>query len=176
MLDFYGMRLVDEETGELGRSETVDPASGRWDVRYANLRNTHNFLRITRILKSNSEFGCEYLNAPFLLFVLVEQSRPESPQLDSASLVRSMDNYWRWCIRDDEEREFVGETIAAVRSAERKWSEEDYRAALERRKVHGSLRETQGQTGQIEAAEKGSGEGGQVKEADAPPLEKGESA
>lgn len=58
ILDFYGMRLVDEETGQLARSEEVAPSSASWRVRYSNLtRNMHNFLRITRIMKSNSEVG-----------------------------------------------------------------------------------------------------------------------
>ncbi|ORY89624.1 opioid growth factor receptor conserved region-domain-containing protein [Leucosporidium creatinivorum] len=132
MLDFYGMRLVDEETGQLARSEEVAPSAASWRARYANLtRNMHNFLRITRIMKSNSEFGQEHLNAPFLLFFLVEQERDE---LNSSSLTRSMDNYWRWCIRDDEEREFVGEMVEKVREGGGEWTEEMYVEALERRK------------------------------------------
>jgi hypothetical protein len=65
MLDFYGMRLVDEETGQLARSEEVAPSSASWRVRYLNLtRNMHNFLRITRIMKSNSEVGLTYSSSP----------------------------------------------------------------------------------------------------------------
>ncbi|MCI4390048.1 hypothetical protein PGIGA_G00118080 [Pangasianodon gigas] len=45
MLDFYGIELVSEETGEVQRAVN-------WKERFANLnRNTHNNLRITRILK-----------------------------------------------------------------------------------------------------------------------------
>lgn len=62
-----------------------------------------------------------------------------------------MDGYWRWCIRDDDEREFVAETIEAVRKGEREWSEEDYRAALARRQKHGSLRERQDAGGEVNA-------------------------
>lgn len=183
MLDFYGMRLVDEETGQLARSEEVAPSSASWRVRYSNLtRNMHNFLRITRIMKSNSEvrpqhyrpfplavltsffrfiqFGQEHLNAPFLLFFLVEQARGE---LNSTSLTRSMDNYWRWCIRNDEEREFVGEMIGGVREEEGKWTEEMYVEALERRKKMGSFRAAQVDGDKEEVAE--------VKDGESPPKE-----
>lgn len=97
MFDFYGMRIVDWSTGQVARATTNHKS------RYSNLlRNSHNFLRITRILKSNSELGREYLNAPWLLFFLLEQARGE---LNKAHLVGSMDGYWRYAIRNHEERE-----------------------------------------------------------------------
>ena len=45
MLDFYGIKLKDEETGELERSDNNKE-------RYMNaiLKSTHNHLRISRIL------------------------------------------------------------------------------------------------------------------------------
>lgn len=143
LLDFYGLSLVSASTGEVSRSSTLPPAPGCWQSRYSNLtRNSHNYLRMTRILKSNTEFGCEVLNAGLLLWFLVEQARPEGErQLDSPGLVRSMDGYWRWCIRNEEERDWVGATIEAVRTGERGWSEEDYREALRRREKTGSFSE-----------------------------------
>lgn len=49
MLDFYGMRLVDPATGQIGRSETPGPVNASWKRRYSNLlQNSHNYLRITR--------------------------------------------------------------------------------------------------------------------------------
>jgi hypothetical protein len=83
------------------------------------------------------QFGQEYLNAPFLLFFLVEQARNE---LNSSSLTRSMDNYWRWCIRNEDEREFVGEMSLEVREEKGEWTEEMYVEALERRRKTGSFR------------------------------------
>ena len=78
------------------------------------LGKSHNNLRITRILKCLSELGMEHLNAGFLLHVLNEQS--ENSMLYSASLRLSMDQWWASCIRDDHEREWVGQAITKVRS------------------------------------------------------------
>lgn len=59
MLAFYGLRLVDETTGELALQDTAparSPAS--YLRRFRNLEsNPHNFLRITRILKCLGEVG-----------------------------------------------------------------------------------------------------------------------
>lgn len=138
MLDFYGLRLVDATTGQLARSLTLGPAAGAWRVRYANLSSSsHNYLRITRILKSLSEFGCERWSAGFLLWFLVEQSRGELVQ---PTLVRSMDGYWRHCLRNEAEREWIGQTIAAVRAGD-EFREGLYIAALQRRAATGSFEE-----------------------------------
>ncbi len=49
MLDFYGMRLVDPATGQIGRSETPGLVDASWKRRYQGLlQNSHNYLRITR--------------------------------------------------------------------------------------------------------------------------------
>jgi hypothetical protein len=46
MLDFYGLVLLDEQTGEIARN----PAT--YKQRYAHLNSSfHNYLRITRIMK-----------------------------------------------------------------------------------------------------------------------------
>jgi len=57
MLAFYGLRLVDPATGELAVADAVPaPHQASFVQRFANLeRNSHNFLRITRILKSLGE-------------------------------------------------------------------------------------------------------------------------
>lgn len=39
-----------------------------------------------------------------------------------------MDGYWKWCIRDEKDREFVLDKIEGVRKRGEKWTEEDYRA------------------------------------------------
>ncbi|KAG8214560.1 opioid growth factor receptor conserved region-domain-containing protein [Butyriboletus roseoflavus] len=116
MLDFYGMCLL-SDTGLLGRS--LPPRD--FESRYRNLLSqtyragkSHNNLRITRILKCLSELGLEHLNAGFLLHVLNEQS--ENNMLDSASLRLSMDRWWASCIRDGQERGWVGRAITKVRS------------------------------------------------------------
>lgn len=57
MLAFYGLRLVDAETGELALEDsTPAPSPSSYLRRFQNLENhSHNFLRITRILKCLNE-------------------------------------------------------------------------------------------------------------------------
>ncbi|TRY58214.1 hypothetical protein DNTS_008558, partial [Danionella cerebrum] len=69
MLDFYGIRLRNKDTGEVERSS-------RWKERFDNLnRNTHNNLRITRILKCLGTLGLEHYQAPLVKFFLTETLR-----------------------------------------------------------------------------------------------------
>ena len=63
MLDFYGLRLVDDATGEVGYAADKDHCAERM----ANLnRNGHNFLRITRILTSLGHLGFTRYKRPLL--------------------------------------------------------------------------------------------------------------
>ncbi|KDE07615.1 hypothetical protein MVLG_02080 [Microbotryum lychnidis-dioicae p1A1 Lamole] len=136
MLDFYGFELDDFDAGTIKRSEN-------YEARYRNLvKNSHNWLRVSRILKSCAEFGLEYLNAALLLFILVEQN-PSSPNglLNDRGLIRSMDQYWRYCIRNHEERDWVVRVIDEVRTGQREWTQTEYEEAIWRRKVTGSFRE-----------------------------------
>lgn len=146
ILDFYGMKLIDVTTGQIGRNTSSDtnddlnptPSSSSYKRRYQNLQtSSHNYLRITRILKSLSEFGLESYNAPLLLFFLYEQS--SNNLLANSSLVNSMDHYWKYCIRNDEERDYVSEMIDGVRDGKRSWTEEDYVKAIKRRSEIGSF-------------------------------------
>ncbi|XP_046567301.1 opioid growth factor receptor-like protein 1 isoform X2 [Haliotis rubra] len=95
MLNFYGMKLKDDETGELERDRD-------WRQRFHHLnRSMHNYLRITRILKSLGELGFEHLKAPFVRFMLKEA-------LERKTLENTIDscyNYWIETIKDDEIRE-----------------------------------------------------------------------
>ncbi|XP_051967431.1 opioid growth factor receptor-like protein 1 [Xyrauchen texanus] len=64
MLDFYGIELVNESTGEVTHAPN-------WQDRFRNLnRNTHNNLRITRILKSLGTLGFQHYQAPLVKFFL----------------------------------------------------------------------------------------------------------
>ena len=66
MLDFYGLKMTDEKTGELGRADN-------WKERFCHLnRSMHNYLRITRILKCLGEMQLEHLKAPFVRYILYE--------------------------------------------------------------------------------------------------------
>ncbi|KAM9859678.1 opioid growth factor receptor-like protein 1 isoform 2-T2 [Aulostomus maculatus] len=66
MLDFYGIKLSNEATGEVTRAPN-------WRARFKNLnRNTHNNLRITRILKCLGILGYRHYQAPLVHFFLEE--------------------------------------------------------------------------------------------------------
>ncbi|XP_062318526.1 opioid growth factor receptor-like protein 1 [Osmerus eperlanus] len=66
MLDFYGLELSNETTGEVKKSF-------QWQERFNNLnRNTHNNLRITRILKCLGTLGYRHYQAPLVHFFLEE--------------------------------------------------------------------------------------------------------
>ncbi|EDR13275.1 uncharacterized protein LACBIDRAFT_308954 [Laccaria bicolor S238N-H82] len=132
MLDFYGMRLISAESGLLDR--VLPPRN--FETCYRNLvRSSHNYLRISRILKCLSELGLEHLNAGFLLHILNEQS--EWKELDSRGIRSSMDRWWANCIRNDEERQWIGETIRKVRlqSDEFTFTRDEYEKYLESRRT-----------------------------------------
>jgi len=99
--------------------------------------SSHNYLRISRILKCLSEMGLEHLNAGFLLHVLNEQS--EHKELNTPAIHSSMDRWWSNCLRNEEERRWIGETIRQVREGELVFSRQMYEEALERRKRTGHL-------------------------------------
>ncbi|XP_076852489.1 uncharacterized protein LOC143506522 isoform X2 [Brachyhypopomus gauderio] len=66
MLNFYGIKLVDEKSGKVERSDN-------WETQSKNLnRNTHNNLRITRILKCLGILGFQHYQAPLVQFFLEE--------------------------------------------------------------------------------------------------------
>ncbi|KWU44462.1 hypothetical protein RHOSPDRAFT_9092, partial [Rhodotorula sp. JG-1b] len=134
MLAFYGLRLVDETTGELALEDSVPaPSPASYLRRFHNLEsNSHNFLRITRILKCLGEFGLTRYPPSFLLFLLTLQSSAAAsdshgPHLNKTSLLRSFDNYWRWCIRDDDDRRFVVGKTDEVRDGAASWTTDEYR-------------------------------------------------
>ncbi|KAH9949872.1 opioid growth factor receptor conserved region-domain-containing protein [Amylocystis lapponica] len=132
MLDFYGMHLQSHDTGLLVRSPN-------YAERYRNLvHSSHNYLRISRILKCLSELGLERLSAGFLLHVLNEQS--EHGELNAAVLCNSMERWWANCLRNEGERKWIGQMIDKV------WCEDNfvftrdmYETALERQEATGSL-------------------------------------
>lgn len=127
MLEFYGMRIQERETLELRR--TPD-----YQDRYRNLeRNSHNNLRVTRILKCLSELDLEQYNLPILLFFLLEQARG---LLKNEHLVSSMDTYWINCVRDEAARQVLREAVERVRQGGT-FSVEDYRTMLEHRRQTG---------------------------------------
>eukprot|EP00759_Apiculatamorpha_spiralis_P017942 PhF_6_TR24011/c0_g1_i1/m.33618 len=95
MLDFYGFKLVDERTG------TLEPTTD-CDERFLNLCTfSHNFLRITRILKSLGELGFEHLKFPLLEQFSREVFVTKRLRRCRDSLMR----YWAPTLRNAEERQ-----------------------------------------------------------------------
>ncbi|XP_067303092.1 opioid growth factor receptor isoform X2 [Pseudorasbora parva] len=94
MLGFYGIQLLNRETGEVKRAEN-------WRERFANLeRNMHNNLRITRILKSLGELGFEHFQAPLVRFFLEETLVRKT----LSGVKRSVLDYFLFAVRDKRER------------------------------------------------------------------------
>merc|ERR1712203_1335136 len=104
MLDFYGMHLVDDETGAIDRA-------AHWQLRYQNLTMCpHNNLRITRIIKCLGELGLSHYQAPLCehLFKEIFVSKKFGVRC-----TRSLVDYWIPVIKDDAARERL-ETDAQV--------------------------------------------------------------
>uniref|UniRef100_A0A8C6X0X5 Opioid growth factor receptor n=1 Tax=Naja naja TaxID=35670 RepID=A0A8C6X0X5_NAJNA len=90
MLKFFGIDLINEETGELSKAEN-------WCERFWNLnRYSHNNLRITRILKCLGEMGYENYQVQlvkfFLTATLVHHELPR--------VVRSVLDYFMFTVRN----------------------------------------------------------------------------
>jgi hypothetical protein len=104
MLDFYGMILKDEQTGEIVRADN-------WKERYSHLNSSfHNYLRISRILKCLGEFGFAHLQVAWLDFWITEVY--ENKQLSNCK--KSLEEFWLMTIRDDAARL---ERIRRIRTA-----------------------------------------------------------
>lgn len=86
MLDFYGMELLNYETGEVGRRRS------NYKDRYANLNSRgHNWLRFSRVLMSLGELGFVRYKTPWMDFIdneLKSHSRLVNCQ-------RSYTDFWR---------------------------------------------------------------------------------
>ncbi|XP_015737081.1 opioid growth factor receptor isoform X2 [Coturnix japonica] len=94
MLRFYGIILVNQETGELERAEN-------WNERFVNLnRFSHNNLRITRILKCLGEMGYEHYQVHLVKFFLTETLVNET----LPNVKRSALDYFLFTIRNKRKR------------------------------------------------------------------------
>uniref|UniRef100_M4A632 Opioid growth factor receptor (OGFr) conserved domain-containing protein n=1 Tax=Xiphophorus maculatus TaxID=8083 RepID=M4A632_XIPMA len=94
MLDFYGIKLENEETGEVARAE-------HWIDRFQNLNNhTHNNLRITRILKCLGTLGYRHYQVPLVRFFLEETLvKRELQEVKDSAL-----SYFVFAVLDKQER------------------------------------------------------------------------
>ncbi|OPJ84885.1 opioid growth factor receptor isoform B [Patagioenas fasciata monilis] len=94
MLRFYGINLINEETGELKRAEN-------WAERFQNLnRFSHNNLRITRILKCLGEMGYEHYQVHLVKFFLTETLVKET----LPNVKRSALDYFLFTVRSKRKR------------------------------------------------------------------------
>jgi len=101
MLDFYGSRLKNKETGELERTE-------KWEGRYKNLNtHSHNYLRITRILKCLGEFELVNYQEQFLRHYIKEIW--VNKKLYNCE--NSCKNFWVGTIRNDDLRKQLEDEI-----------------------------------------------------------------
>ncbi|XP_066460513.1 opioid growth factor receptor-like protein 1 isoform X2 [Eleutherodactylus coqui] len=93
MLDFFGLKLVDKN-GNVSRA-------ANWQDRFQHLNESqHNYLRITRILKSLGELGYENYKSP-LVKALLEESIVENtiPNMKQSAL-----EYFVYTIKEKKER------------------------------------------------------------------------
>jgi len=94
MLDFYGMTLVNERTGEVARN------TKNYEDQYENLEeSSHNWLRVTRILKSLGEMELEHYKKPLLEHIIREMWRGHL-----RPCFRSLKDYWIPVVKSVEER------------------------------------------------------------------------
>lgn len=94
MLGFYGIKLEDTESGKVA-------LANNWRERFLNLNNnTHNNLRITRILKCLGELGYEHFQAPLVKFFL-EQTICHGRL---TNVKRSVLDYFMFTVKDKNQR------------------------------------------------------------------------
>uniref|UniRef100_G3UEA8 Opioid growth factor receptor like 1 n=1 Tax=Loxodonta africana TaxID=9785 RepID=G3UEA8_LOXAF len=93
MLEFFGIKLIDK-TGNVARAVN-------WQERFRHLNESqHNYLRITRILKSLGELGYESFKSPLVKFILHEALVENTiPNIKQSAL-----EYFVYTIRDRRER------------------------------------------------------------------------
>lgn len=112
-LNFLGIQQVNPQTGECVR------VSSGFDARTNNFRRrSHNLLRITRFLKSMSEFKKEEWSDGFLLFLLSER-RSYGWEDPSNPFKRSLSDYYVWCFRDEMRRKRIMEVLVDVMDGKR---------------------------------------------------------
>mmetsp|Transcript_7411 Transcript_7411/g.16944 ORF Transcript_7411/g.16944 Transcript_7411/m.16944 type:complete len:234 (-) Transcript_7411:51-752(-) len=101
ILRFFGLQLVDEQTGRLDR----DPQVFRWQM--DNLHSSaHNWLRVSRIITSLGELGFQRYKAP-----LLARLREEVDAGTLAKARRSLEEFWRPLVDEEDSREYAAKTL-----------------------------------------------------------------
>lgn len=129
-LKFLGIRLVSVETGLLGR------ANSGFEARTRNFRqNSHNLLRVSRVMQWLSEFKLEHHAESFLLFLLAERKAygwTVSPSGRASPFADSVMRYYMWCYRDQDRRERIRSVLGRIiehdlsSSKDACWTMEEY--------------------------------------------------
>jgi hypothetical protein len=111
MLDFYGMVLIDEQTGEVARNpETFRNC-------YYNLNtSSHNFLRVTRILKCLGMCGFEQYKMTLLRHFIMETFQHGQLSNIQTSLIR----FWMPTLRRREELKYLDNFVETLSNGKRK--------------------------------------------------------
>eukprot|EP01080_Neovahlkampfia_damariscottae_P009004 gene9004-1103_t len=103
MMNFYGIKL-NKDNLEMSRNED-------WILHYENLEhNPHNFLRITRILKSIGFLGLSEFKKPFLKFV----SDEIFSKYELTSCKHSFVNFWLPTLEKEEEMKEIIENMTTM--------------------------------------------------------------
>ena len=112
MLDFMGMAL-DQQTDPTSIILRLHPDPETRNRQLSNLAYSHhNYLRITRMLRSLVELGQPDFVPSFLLFIAAQQAMGV---LNNWSLKDSMDRFWVYCMRDQDAQHAVVRAVKWVR-------------------------------------------------------------
>eukprot|EP01062_Namystynia_karyoxenos_P009971 TRINITY_DN1352_c3_g1_i1.p1 TRINITY_DN1352_c3_g1~~TRINITY_DN1352_c3_g1_i1.p1 ORF type:complete len:681 (+),score=221.24 TRINITY_DN1352_c3_g1_i1:94-2136(+) len=91
MLDFWGLELVDDSSGEVRKAP-------HWEERFANIeKHDHNYLRISRVLISLNMRGRRAMAGPLVELLLGEVADGNLPGARSSLL-----KYWIPCVKGAE--------------------------------------------------------------------------
>ncbi|ELR16642.1 opioid growth factor receptor (ogfr) region protein, putative, partial [Acanthamoeba castellanii str. Neff] len=100
MLNFYGLKLVNVETGEVARTE-------EWQERYKNMNIlTHNNLRISRILASLGQLGFGRYKKP--LFLHFRKEIMENKQIPHSKA--PMSRFWEPLVMNEDDPVYKAKT------------------------------------------------------------------
>ncbi len=91
MLDFYGMRLLEQSSGEIARAKNTQLSQERYNS--AIIRSLHNHLRISRILSCLNAVGLRRYAVELHSFIEKEIEQGDRP-LRAIANVESR-SYWR---------------------------------------------------------------------------------
>ena len=145
ILDFWGFRLMREEGERMRIGEGEEGGEGGVVVvseeRVDNLvRSSHNWLRVSRVLKSLGELGQERMKLGFVLRLWVVATG----EAGSKGMRRSWEDYWSAVLREEGDRKLAQEV------REGKWDVRDTRvyAQLLRRRAEERKREKEGGSAQ----------------------------